>query len=84
MVYCEICSDLGCIRDAHEQVHPCPVCSFDSGYESGEWQATETEREERCRAKDGRRARNGGYSASCIKPKGHDGEHEDDYGRWWV
>lgn len=47
-------------------------------------QTEETPVEQPCGAKDGRRARNGGYSAACVKPKGHDGKHEDCYGCWWV
>jgi|HubBroStandDraft_1064217.scaffolds.fasta_scaffold353041_3 hypothetical protein len=31
----------------------------------------------------GRRARNGGYSMSYVKPEGHEGNHEDSTGCWW-
>ena len=70
---CEICNDKGFVRDAQDNVNPCPACNEDSGMIGVI----------ACGAKDKRRARNGGYSAACVKPKGHEGTHADDCGCWW-
>lgn len=66
---CEICNDLGFVRDAQDEVHPCPACNPDSGYEPGEYQAALIKQKGRCDYVKG------GGGRVCIYQMGHKGVH---------
>jgi hypothetical protein len=34
---CEICNDKGFVRDAHDNVKPCPVCGEDAEFYDDVW-----------------------------------------------
>jgi len=38
---CEVCDDLGFVRDAQDNVHPCPVCNEDGIEETDETKMAE-------------------------------------------